>query len=106
MLDKLKLLLGLKEADNDDLLLYLIESVSARLENLVGASPVPAELDYIVLEVCVVRYNRIGSEGTESHTVEGESLTFSGNEFDNYKDEIQAYIDKQDQLSRGKVRFL
>ena len=53
----------------------------------------PGELEYIVTEVSIARFNRIGSEGLSGHTVEGEALTFKDNDFDQYADDIQAWRD-------------
>ena len=61
---------------------------------------------HIILEAAVARFNRIGSEGLSSHTVEGESLSFSENDFAGYLDEIQAWLDAQKGGARGRLRFL
>jgi hypothetical protein len=53
-----------------------------------------------------MRFNRIGSEGLSSHSVEGESLSFTGSDFDGFMGEIQAWLDLQKESTRGKVRFL
>lgn len=54
------------------------ELTEARLKwKLGGVSSIPEQLSYIVTEVCISRFNKIGSEGLESHTVEGESMRWS-----------------------------
>lgn len=108
MLDNLKLLLGidLTDTDRDDLLKLIISNTTARLKILLGGIDPPEDLDHIILDVAISRYNRIGSEGLSSHTVEGESQSFTENDFDGFMDEIQAYLDSLSTSSRGKVRFL
>lgn len=108
MLDNLKLLLGidLTDTDRDDLLKLIISNTTARLKILLGGIDPPEDLDHIILDVAISRYNRIGSEGLSSHTVEGESQSFTENDFDGFTDEIQAYLDSLSTSSRGKVRFL
>ena len=108
MLSDLKLLLGIDVADTteDAKLNLIIQTVTARLKNLLGGLEPPADLDYIIREVAVVRYNRIGSEGLASHTVEGESLSFAESDFLPYTDEIQAYLESQQDSARGRIRFL
>lgn len=108
MLQKLKLLLGYEEADTTDdaKLQQIIFSVQDRLKNLLGGIDAPEELDYIVVDVAAARFNRIGSEGLQSHTVEGESLTFTEDEFAAYANDIQAFLDRQQDATRGRVRFL
>lgn len=108
MLDNLKVLLGISEDDPslDVKLNLIILNARARLKSLLGGVEPPSELDYIVLEVSVVRFNRIGSEGLASHTVEGESLSFAEGDFAPFAGEIQSYLDRQKESTRGKVRFL
>ena len=66
MLEKVKKLLGLKDNDKDDLLTSIINLVSDRLKLKIGAKSIPEELEYIVVEVSVSRFNRIGNEGMDS----------------------------------------
>ena len=75
---------------------------------MLGGEEVPEDLQYIVTEVSVIRYNRIGSEGVSHHTVEGEAMTWDKDDFEPYLAEIQAWLDKQEDpaTDRGRVRFL
>ena len=110
MLDNLKLLLGIdietEDADLDSKLCLIISNTTARLKILLGGIEPPEELEHIILEVSVIRYNKIGSEGLSSHTVEGESLSFSEDDFEPFSAEIQAFLDSQRDATRGKLRFL
>lgn len=106
MLTNLKLLLGIESDDRDALLKQIIASAIARLKLLLGGVEPPESLDYIIEDVCVRRFNRIGSEGMTSHTVEGESISFSDNDFTGFEDDIQAYLNTQKESSRGRVKFL
>lgn len=106
MLDKIKSLLGIDEADKDTLLRTIIGLTTARLQVLLGGIEPPEELDYIIIDVTLRRFNRIGSEGVSIHTVEGESLHFEDGDFDGFKDDIQAYLNLQKASRIGKVRFI
>ena len=108
MLKDLKILLGIPESDNtlDPKLNLILSSTTNRLKALLGGQDPPEELGYIVTDVAVIRYNRIGSEGLSSHSVEGESLSFSDDDFAGYREDIQTYLDNQKKSKRGKVRFL
>lgn len=108
MLDKLKLLLGIAGNDiaRDDLLSLLLDMAQVRLLLLIGTDTVPASLEHIVIDAALARFNRIGSEGLTSHTVEGETQTFTDDDFAVYADDIQAYNAAQEGSSPGKVRFL
>lgn len=107
MLENLKLMLGLgADADKDALLKLIISQTTSRLKILLGGLEPPEELDYIILNVSVVRFNRIGSEGYSSHTVEGESQTFSVSDFEGYMDEIEAFLARQKESTIGRMVFL
>lgn len=108
MLDELKMLLGFEESDTsqDRKLQLMLNSAKSRLKVLLGGLDPPEEMNYIIIEVTIIRYNRIGSEGFTSHTVGGESITVSDDDFAGYKDDIQAYLDSQKNATKGKVRFL
>ena len=108
MLKNLKLLLGLDENDTslDAKLKLLLSMATARLKLLLGGIEPPESMEHIIVEVAIIRFNRIGSEGVASHTVEGESLQFADSDFDGFADEIQAFLDSQSESSRGRVRFI
>ena len=107
MLDKIKNLLGISAEDTtlDEKLQLIITMASSRLKLRLGGIEPPEDMNHIIIEVSIIRYNRIGSEGLSSHTVEGESLTFT-DDFAPYEEEIQAFLNSQKSSSIGKVRFV
>lgn len=110
MLEDLKRMLGLiDQEDNglDEKLNWILDTTRDRLKVLLGGIDPGNDLDYIITEVSIVRYNRIGSEGFQSHTVEGESVGFLSSDFDAYMDDIQAYKDaKNIDVSKGGIRWI
>lgn len=108
MLDTIKGLLGFtaEDTENDANLNKLISFAVARLKIKLGGIEPPEEMDYIIVEVVIKRFNRIGSEGLKSHNVEGESLTFSDDDFEEFESDIQDYLDFMKQATKGKVRFI
>ena len=108
MLNSIKLMLGIAQgdADRDALLELIVSSAKARLKTLLGGLEPPESLNYIIVDVAIRRFNRIGSEGMESHTVEGESISFSDSDFAGFEDDIQAFLDTQKESARGRVRFI
>ena len=108
MLKQLKVMLGIaaEETGLDEKLKLIINLVTARLQLLLGGIEPPESMEHIIVEVAIMRFNRIGSEGMTSHSVEGESKTFTDNDFSGFADEIQAFLDTQKESKRGKVRFL
>ena len=108
MLKNLKILLGISESDTsqDAKLNLILSGVTSRLKALLGGQDPPEDLDYIITDVAVIRFKRIGSEGFSSHSVEGESLSFSDDDFAGYREDIQTYLDSQKEAKKGRVRFL
>lgn len=105
MLEEIKALLGLSGEEKDALLNTILSLTKKRLCVLLGGiEEVPKALSYIVTEVSVRRFNRIGSEGSSSHTVEGESYTWSDDDFLSYRLDIEGWMRKN--KGTGKVRFL
>ena len=100
MIEDLKLLLGMEDTDKktEQQLQLILNATKQRLKFLLGGLEPPEEM--------VIRFNRIGSEGLSSHSVEGESLSWSENDFAGYMDDIQSYLDSQREARKGKVKFL
>ena len=54
----------------------------------------------------VKRFNRIGSEGLKEHSVEGETLKFDTMDFEEFRNDIDSYLDSKNEKHEGKVRFI
>lgn len=109
MKDKMKILLGISkdDTDQDELLSLLLESAQERLKVLLGGEKIPAELEHIIVEAAVARFNRIGSEGAKSHIVEGENISFESDDFAGFSNVIQTYLDGVNgSPKKGGFRFL
>lgn len=108
MLDKIKEMLGIEPSatDADKRLKIIISGATARLKRKLGGIEPPEEMQDIILEVSLKRFNRIGAEGMASHSVEGESFSFSDDDFKEYEQDIQDFLDRQKETKKGKVRFI
>lgn len=110
MLEQILTLLGL--SDPTEAMQAKVETILALTQQrfffLTGQTEVPEALTYIIVEVVIARFNRIGSEGAVSHSVQGESLTWSDSDFDPYMDDIQSWLNAQKEptTTRGRVRFI
>lgn len=104
MLQKIEEILGV----SNDQVTTLLELMSQRLrQKLGGIDEVPEELEYIVIEATVRRFNRIGSEGTSSHNVEGENMSWSSqDDFEGFEEDINDWLIAQEDATKGVVRFL
>lgn len=105
IIDDVTTLLGFSEGESNATLNVIIRLTTNRLKTLLDVEEVPNELEYIVTEVSIVRYNKIGSEGISNHTVEGETMAFNDNDFNGYLNDIEAWKNKQNEV-KGVVKFL
>ena len=99
VLDDVKLLLDIPEsdADLDNKLNLIIKNAERQVLSYLpsGLDNVPNELEYIVCELSVTRFNRLGNEG----------ITY-GDDIAPYLSAIQAWNNMQKNNTRGVVRFL
>lgn len=71
-----------------------------------GLEPIPENLDYILTEVIIKRYNRRSSEGFKSESVEGHQVTYDDTDFLEYEKEVESYYgaDEEDPDNRpGRI---
>lgn len=108
MLDNLKTMLGIEGNSQDSVLMLLIEAATKRL--LAYLKPeieeVPDELSWIVVELALSRFNRMGNEGMQTYSQEGESIGYLTDDIAPYKAAIDAWNLKQEDNIKGVVRFL
>jgi len=84
----------------------IIEETESQLCVKLGGLPaVPDTLSYIVVAVSVKRYNRIGSEGTSSHSVEGETMSWNDDPFAEFTEDISAWK-ANNGADRMRIQFL
>lgn len=106
MLAKIKLLLGIDDLVKDNLLEQLILMNSNKILTYLGIeiTTIPVSLEFIVIELTIKQYNKLGSEGLSSESIEGISYSYSDsiNELEPY----MTYIEKYMNISSGKFRFL
>ena len=83
--------------------------IAERLLHRIKETEIPLGLEYIVEEATIRRFNRIGSEGMKSESVEGHSVTYiDGDELEPYESVIAAYLEAlhPDERKKGGVYFL
>ena len=54
----------------------------------------PKQLEFVLVELSIKRFNRIGSEGFTSETVDGKTMSYEESEFEGYKKYLDDYICK------------
>lgn len=91
LIDDLKIMLNLTGTDLDSTLALIIRNTEQSLRFKLGlkaSDELPDELNYIPLEVCVRRFNRLKNEGMTSYSQEGESITFNNDDFSDFAGDI------------------
>ena len=87
----------------------IYNNIAERLLHRIKDTEVPLELEYIVDEATIRRFNRIGSEWMKSESVEGHSVTYvDGDELAPYESAIVDYLEAllPDERNKGVVYFL
>ena len=104
--EDVKKLLG---GTQDEKLEVIERRTKSRLTSILGASEVPADLEYILYEVVTKRFNRIGNEGMQSYSQEGLSMAFPESDFAEYQGEIDDWLNAQEddkgEIKRGRFRL-
>lgn len=111
-LDKIKRRLGIEDAQQNELLNDLVDDAKSHFKLLTKQSEdIPEKYDFIIRDVVALRYNRKGSEGMKSESVDGYSTTYSDamDDFKPYRDLLERdfnLIDSDSERQKGTVRFL
>ena len=88
----------------------IYSKIAERLLHRIKDTEIPLELEYIIEEATIRRFNRIGSEGMKSESVEGHSVTYlDEDDLAPYESAIGAYLEEQepdDKRKSGVVYFL
>lgn len=93
-LSDFKLMLGLSDNKTDSLLILIMKNTELSLRFKLGlkkAQTIPEELDYILLEVSIRRFNRLKNEGMSAYSQEGESITFNSDDFVDFQNDIDEW---------------
>lgn len=93
MLDKLKLILGIKDDTKDDLLTLLIEQAIEEALNYTHQDNID-NLSSTIISMVVYKYNRLGTEGLDSEGYSGVSFGYSAD----YPESIMRALKSQRKL--------
>ena len=108
MLTEIKRTLEITDTSLDAQLNDFIGRITDRLLLRLGVEFLPLELQFIVVETTVKRFNLKGNEGMTSYSQEGESISY-GDLLDEYREDITLWISNRDRKADaniGVVRFI
>ena len=95
LLNRIKTLLNIE--GNENLIYEIVNITESKILNYINATEMPIELEFVLIELSVQRFNRIGSEGIASESIDGKSVSYD-DDFVGYKHYLDDYI------SRNSVR--
>ena len=95
LLNRIKTLLNVE--GNENLIYEIVNITESKILNYINATEMPKELEFVLIELSVQRFNRIGSEGIASESIDGKSVSYD-DDFTGYKHYLDDYI------SRNSVR--
>lgn len=107
---RIETLIGL-DLDNKDaarLAVYIMQAKQAIMVYIrpyLDSSEFPTDLNYLVDQLVLAKYNKFHNEGVKSISEEGLSLSFDSNDLTSYLPDIQAWIDAtgKDESQQGEA---
>lgn len=90
MLDKIKILLNIQDDAQDELLSTLMGLCREEAYVYCNLPAYNEKLDFVVIQMVIERYNRIGSEGTISQSSSGASADYDSF----YSDKVVRLLNK------------
>lgn len=90
MLDKIKILLNIQDDAQDELLSTLMGLCREEAYVYCNLPAYAEKLDFVVIQMVIERYNRIGSEGTTSQSSSGASADYDSF----YSDKVVRLLNK------------
>ena len=91
LLNRIKTLLPV--TDNDKLIYEIIELTKSKILNYINQEELPKELEFILIEMAISRFNKVGSEGFSSESTDGKSISYE-DDFEIYKQYLDDYLFK------------
>ena len=91
LLNRMKVLLGI--TDNDELLNEILDITKSKILNYINEAELPLVLEFVLIELAIQRYKKIGSEGIASESVDGRTTSYE-DDFESYKQYLDDYINK------------
>lgn len=90
MLDKLKLMLGITDNAKDTLLNLILDIVIQEFLDYTNRDDIPDGANAVALQMAVIQYNRIGSQGLASQGYSGVSESY----IDGYPQNIRKQLNR------------
>lgn len=116
LLTEIKMLKGIRDFEQDDLLNLIIEDSIERIISYINVGrgeddvykEVPTPLTYVVRDVASKRFNRLNQEGAKKVSEEGSSFDWQDDYLKEYEQILHAYQKPPDEFikPKGIARFI
>ena len=90
-LEKLKIRLGIKNTDEDDLLMMLLGDAEGEILDYCNRDVLLPKMESLQRELAIIYYNRMGSEGESSRSEGGVSVSYSTVIPESLKSRLRSY---------------
>ena len=100
LLNRIKTLLQIQ--DNDELIYEIVEITKEKILNYINEIELPKELEFVLVEMAISRFNKIGSEGFSSESTDGKSISYE-DDFEMYKQYLDDYLFRTGQNKGFKI---
>ena len=91
LLNRIKTLLNIE--GNENLIYEIVNITESKILNYINTNEMPKELEFVLIELAIQRFNRIGSEGISSESIDGKSVSYD-DDFTGYKHYLDDYISR------------
>lgn len=98
MLDRLKILLGIEDGQEDEKLSVILNMAKDTILDITGRDILPERLQSVCVEIAVIMYNRQGTEGNSSRS--------EGDISESYIDGLPQHIRKRLENYPRKARVM
>lgn len=90
-LEKLKIRLGIKNTDEHDLLIMLLDDAEGEILDYCNRDIILPKMESLQRELAIIYYNRMGSEGESSRSEGGVSVSYSTIIPESLKSRLRSY---------------
>ena len=107
LLERIKVMLGVKGEERNSLITEIIRLTAMPVLLYIDQSNIPPELEWIVVELAVARYNRVGAEGFSEEQSDNIKNVYEENVLDKYIPYLDKWIEANTEAvdDTPKVRF-
>lgn len=98
-------MLSIEDDDRDDLLNDILNICKNPILLEINEATIPPQLEWILIEVVVARYNQLNHEGYASESVEGGSITFNDDLLVKYEKYFKKYLENKS-LNTVGIEFI